>query len=74
MITLTIAGQSVTLDEREALSLCDQLFPAIRNPATVAAREQRFGALLLSIAPTPAASDSPRRYCASRAGDALTNC
>ncbi|MCA6961061.1 MULTISPECIES: hypothetical protein [Pectobacterium] len=74
MITFTIAGQSVTLDEREALSLCDQLLAAIRSPATIVAHEQRFGALLLSVAPTPTASDSPRRYCASRAGDALTNC
>ncbi|ATO31767.1 hypothetical protein DZA65_00774 [Dickeya dianthicola] len=48
MITLAIAGQSTTLDERETLSLCDQLLAA--------------------------ASDSPRHYCTSRAGDALTNC
>ncbi|MFE8114989.1 hypothetical protein [Brenneria goodwinii] len=74
MITLTIAGQSVTLDQREALNLCDRLLPAIRNPATIAASEQRFGALLLSIAPTQPASGSVQRYCASSAGDALTNC
>lgn len=74
MITITIAGQSVSLEEQEALNLCGRLLPAIRNPATVDASETQFGALLLSIAPTPPLSGSVQRYRANGGRDFLTTC
>lgn len=74
MITITIAGQSVSLEEKETLNLCDRFLPAIRNPATVAASETEFGALLRCIAPTPPLSGSVQHYRANGGRDYLTTC